>query len=157
MQPSADRPTIAADDRGIHFLGVEDRDIVVAWGEIESVDAIRYDSSDDSTFIEVYINHLSGVDFRFHSTEHGYTDALVAMERHLIGFSTSGVENVETWEANPDRPPVWKRDEQVQPFQLEPLVIDNRLPTDAERQQMAAARQASVDTCERDFGPGTPA
>ncbi len=152
MQPSAHRPGITADDRGIHFVGIRDKDIVVPWGEIESIDAAKYTSIDNTTFVEVYVNHISGVDFRFHSTEDGSANVLAAMERHLIGFKPSGVQSAGTWEENLDRPPLWKRDERLQPFQFEPPVIDNRPPTDAERQQMVAAHQASVATCERILG-----
>lgn len=152
MQPSADRVTIAADERGIHFQRVADKDIVIAWGEIGSVEAAKCDCTDGSTFVEVYVVHFSGVDFRFHSTESGYADVLAAMERHLIGFNASDVAGAGTWEDELDSPPVWKRDETLQPFQLEPPLIDNRPPTEAEHQQMAAARQASVDTCERILG-----
>ena len=152
MQPSEDQPSITADDRGIHFVRVRDEDIVVSWGEIGSIDAAKCESPDGTTYIEIYVNHLSGVDFGFHSTETGYADVLASMERHLIGFKTSDVEAAKTWGEKLGRPPIWKRDEQVQPFQLEPLVVDTRPPTEAERQQMTEAHRASVVTCERILG-----
>jgi hypothetical protein len=152
MQPEATEPAIAADDVGIHFLRSGRKDIVVDWGEIESVDAARCDSADGSTFLEVYINHISGVDFRFHDVEVGYEQVMASMEKHLIGFSRAKAEAAETWDKKLDSPPVWKRDEAIQPFELRPPVIDPREPTPEERVQMAAAHKASIATCEKILG-----
>jgi hypothetical protein len=152
MQPEVTRPVIAADDVGIHFLRSGRNDIVVDWGEIESVDAARCDSTDGSTFLEVYVNHISGVDFRFHDVEAGYEQVMASMERHLIGFSRAKAEAAETWDKKLDSPPVWKRDEVIQPFELRPPVIDPREPTPEERVQMEAAHKASIATCEKILG-----
>jgi hypothetical protein len=152
MQPSADRPSITADDRGIHFVGVSDRDIVVSWGEIESVDVAKYTSADGSTFLEVYVNHFSGVDFRFHSVEPNYAHVVAVMEQHLIGFSRSKLEAAGTWEEKPDGTVVWQRDISIQPYEFQPQVVDPRPPTEAERVQMAAAYRATVATCEKLLG-----
>jgi hypothetical protein len=152
MQPEATQPTIAADDVGIRFLRSGRDDIVVDWGEIESIDAARCDSIDGSSFLEVYINHISGVDFRFHNVEAGYEQVMASMEQHLIGFSRAKIEAAGTWEQKLDTPPVWKRDEAIQPFKLRPPVIDSRDPTPEELVQMQAAHRASVATCEKILG-----
>jgi hypothetical protein len=151
MEPEATQPAIAADDVGIHFLRSA-RDIVVDWGEIESVDAARCESADGSSFLEVYINHLSGVDFRFHDVEAGYEQVMASMEQHLVGFSRAIAEAAGTWEQKLDSPPVWKRDEAIQPFQLRPPEIDPREPTAEERQRMESAHRASIATCEKILG-----
>lgn len=124
----------------------------MTWGEIESVDADRCVSKDGATFIEVYINHISGVDFRFHDVDVGYAQVMASMEKHLIGFSRAKAEAAETWDKRLDAPPVWKRDETIQPFVLRPPVIDSRQPTPVERVQMEAARQASIARCEKILG-----
>jgi hypothetical protein len=152
MQPQASQPAIAGDDVGIRFLRSGRDDIVVDWGEIESVDAARCDSTDGSSVLEVYINHISGVDFSFHDVDAGYEQVMASMEQHLIGFSRAKAEAAGTWEQKLDTPPVWKRDEATQPFQLRPPIIDSRDPTPEERVQMQAAHQASVATCERILG-----
>ena len=152
MQPESTQPAIAADDVGIHFLRSGRDDIVVDWGEIESVDAARCDSTDGSSFLEVYINHISGVDFRFHDVEAGYEQVMASMEQHLIGFSRANAEAGGTWEQKLDTPLVWKRDEAVQPFQLRPPKIDPREPTADERAQLERAHLASIATCEKILG-----
>jgi hypothetical protein len=152
MQPEDAQPAIAADDVGIHFLRSGRDDIVVDWGEIASVDAARCDSTDGSTFLEVYIDHISGVDFRFHDVEVGYARVMASMEQHLIGFSRATAEAAETWDKKLDSPPVWKRDEAIQPFELRAPVIDPREPTPQERVQMEAAHKASIATCEKILG-----
>jgi hypothetical protein len=152
MQPPADRPNITADERGIHFVGVTDRDILVSWGEIESVDAAKCASTDGSIVLEVYVNHFSGVDFRFHNVEPGYLQVMSVMEQRLIGFSRSKLEAAGTWEEKLDGTAVWQRDESVQPYEFQPQVVDPRPPTEAERLQMAAAHQASIATCAKLLG-----
>jgi len=74
------------------------------------------------------------------------------MEQHLTGFSRVKAEAAGTWEQKLDTPPVWQRDEAVQPFQLRPPVIDPRDPTPQELAQMEAAHRASIATCERILG-----
>ena len=152
MQPEAPRPAIAADDVGIHFLRSGRDGIVVYWGEIASVDAACCHSSDGSTFLEIYIDHISGVDIRFHNVESGYEQVMASMEEHLIGFSRAKAEGAGTWEQKLDTPPVWERDEAIQPFVLRPPVIDPRDPTPQERARMQAAHQASIVTCEKILG-----
>jgi hypothetical protein len=152
MQPEASQPAIAADDVGIHFLRSGRDDIVVDWGEIESVDAARCESADGSSFIEVYIDHFSGVDFRFGSDEAGYEQVMASMERHLIGFSRAQAEAAGTWEQKLKMPVIWRRDEAVQPLQLRPPLIDPREPTAEESVQMEAAHRAAIATCERILG-----
>jgi len=152
MHSSEGLQTIAADAKGIHFQGTTDRDIIVSWGEIESIDAIRFASQDGKDFHEVYVNHVSGVDFRFNSVDRGYAEVMASMELHLIGFVRSAVDSAGSWDEKADQPFVWKRDENVQPFELQPLVLDDRPPTEQERTQMAAAHEASVSTCERIMG-----
>jgi hypothetical protein len=152
MQPEASQLTIAADDVGIHFLhGAQD--IVVDWGEIAQVCALREKYADGTPFIEVYVDHLSGVDFSFHNVEVGYAQVTAEMEKHLIGFTRAALEAVRTFdEEGQTIPVVWKRDETVQPFRLRPPVIDPRDPTAEERVQMEAAHRASIATCERILG-----
>jgi hypothetical protein len=152
MQSSEDAPTITADAKGIHFQGTRDRDIIVHWGEIESIDAIRFTSQDGTDFHEVYVNHISGVDFRFHSVDRGYAEVMASMELHLHGFVRSAVDSAGSWDEKADQPFVWKRDEKVQRFELQPPVFSDRPPTEQERAQMAAAHAASVSTCERIMG-----
>lgn len=152
MQPESTQPAIAADHVGIHFLRRGRDDIVVDWGEIESVDAARCDSTDGTSFLEVYVDHVSGVDFRFHNVELGYEQVMASMEQHLIGFSRAKAEAAGTWEQKLDTPPVWKRDEAVQPFQLRPPKIDTREPTAEELVQIQAAHRASVCTCQKILG-----
>jgi hypothetical protein len=149
MQHEATQPAIAADHVGIHFLRSGRDDIVVDWGEIASVDAARCDSTDGYSFLEIYIDHISGVDFRFQDVEAGYEQVMATMEQHLIGFSRAKAEAATTWEQKLGMPPVWERDEAIQPFQLRPPVIDPRAPTPEERAQMEAANRASIATCER--------
>ncbi|MFL5242165.1 MAG: hypothetical protein ACJ8FY_08655 [Gemmataceae bacterium] len=151
MQPATNLPRIAADVVGIHFLGSE-RDIVVNWGEIQSVDAALCDCTDGSTFLEIYIEHFSGVDFGFHNVEAEYEQVMEWMERQLIGFSRAKAEAAGTWDQKLGKPPVWTRDEAVQPFQLPPLVIDPREPTSEERERMEACHRASIATCEKILG-----
>src|SRR6185312_6072083 len=62
------------------------------------------------------------------------------------------VEAAETWDKKLDSPPVWTRDEAIQPFELRPPVIDPREPTPEERVQMEAAHKASIATCEKILG-----
>jgi hypothetical protein len=152
MQPKAIRQTIAADDVGIHFLH-GDKDIVVDWGEIAEVCALRQHYLDGTPYIEVFVDHISGVDFRFHSVEVGYEQTTAGMEMHLIGFKRAVLEAVGTLdEEGQTIPVIWTRDEAVQPFQLRPPVIDPRPPTPQERAQMEAAHQASIVTCEKILG-----
>ena len=83
---------ISADEVGIHFRGSGSRDIVIHWGEIASVDADRCDSTDGSTYLEIYLNHVSGVDFRFGDDHNEYAEVMLAMEKHLRGFSRNHAE-----------------------------------------------------------------
>jgi hypothetical protein len=152
MQPDATQPTITADEVGIHFLH-GDHDIVVDWGEIASVCALRQTYSDGTPYIEVFVDHFSGVDFRFQSVEAGYEQTLAEMEKYLIGFSSAAVKAVRTFDEEAQTiPAIWTRDETVQPFQLRPPVIDPRSPTPQERAQMDAAHQATIATCEKILG-----
>jgi hypothetical protein len=153
MQPQASPPSISADDVGIHFLGSSRNDIIVHWGEIAEVCALRDTYADGTPFIEVYIDHFSGVDFRFHSVEAGYEQTTAEMEKRLIGFRRAALEAVRTFEEEGETiPVVWKRDEALQPFQLQPLKVDTREPTSEERAQMERAHQASITTCEKILG-----
>jgi hypothetical protein len=158
MQPRAAEPTIFADDVGIH-LPVVDGHVVVDWGEIAQVCAVREKYADGTPFIEVFVDHVSGVDFRFHSVDRGYEQTTAEMEKHLTGFRRAGLEAVRTFDEDEQAiPVVWKRDEAVQPFQLRPQLIDPRDPTPQERARMEAAHQASIATCEKVLGrPLTPA
>src|SRR4051794_15355990 len=151
MQPEAAKSEIFADDAGIHLPAVNGY-VVVDWGEIESVDAARWDSTDGSSFLEVHINHISGVDFGFHDVDVGYEQVMASMEQHLIGFSRAKAEAAGTWEQQLDSPPVWKRDEAIQPFQLRPPEIDPREPTAKECERMESAHRASIATCEKILG-----
>lgn len=151
MQPEATRPTIAADDAGIHFMH-GDNDIVIDWGEIAQICALRQAGAEGTPFIEIFVDHLSGVDFRFHSMERGYEQATREMEKHLTGFKRGSLEAVGTLDEEQTIPVIWKRDEALQPFQLRPPVIDTREPTPEERAQMQAAHQASLAACEKILG-----
>jgi hypothetical protein len=152
MEPDARRPVIAADEAGIHFRHGED-DIVVEWGEIAQICALRARDGDGTEFIEVFVDHFSGVDFRFHSVDGGYAQTTAEMERRLIGFRRDALEAVRTFEEEGQTiPVVWARDEAVQPFALRSPVIDLRDPTPGERTQMEAAHRASIATCEKILG-----
>lgn len=144
-------PTIAADEAGIHFLH-DNNDIVVVWGEIAQICGIRHKHADGTTYIEVFIVHYSGVDFRFQSIEPGYEQTTAEMERHLIGFNRSSLELVRSLEEEQTIPVVWTRDEAIQPFRFQPPVADTRDPTPQEHAQMQAAHEASIATCERILG-----
>ncbi|HZZ45184.1 MAG TPA: hypothetical protein VFE58_19765 [Tepidisphaeraceae bacterium] len=152
MQPEATQPAIAADDVGIRFLRSGRDDIIVDWGEIESVDVARYDSTDDSSFFEVYINHVSGVDFRFKDVDVGYEQVMESMEQYLIGFSRDKAEVAGAREQALNTIPVWKRDEGIQPFELRLPKINTREPTAQELMQMQLAHRASVASCEKILG-----
>ncbi len=152
MRPEVTKPVIAADDVGIHFLH-GDKDIVVDWGEIAKVCALRQNHPDGTPYIEVFVDHISGVDFRFHSVEVGYEQTTAEMETYLVGFKRAALEAVRTLdEEGQTIPVIWTRDGAVQPFQLYPPVIDPRLPTPQERAEMEAAHQASIATCEKILG-----
>jgi hypothetical protein len=149
MQAEAPRATIAADELGIHLLH-GDNDVVVHWGEIAEVHGLRQKYVDGTEFIEVFVDHISGVDFGFLSMEVGYDQTTTEMERYLFGFRRSTLNAVGTLDdEGEDIPIVWKRDESVQPFQLQPPVIDPRGPNSEERARMSTAHQASIATCER--------
>jgi hypothetical protein len=152
MRPEATRPTIVADEVGIHLLH-GDKDIVVDWGEIASVCALRQSFPDGTPYIEVFVDHISGVDFRFRSVEVGYEQTTAEMEMYLVGFKRASLDAVRTLDEDGQTIPVlWTRDGAVQPFQLRPGVIDPRPPTPQERAQMEAAHQASIATCEKILG-----
>lgn len=141
-----------ADDVGIHLPAVNEY-VVVDWGEIAQVDALREKYQDGAVFIDVMIVHISGVDFHFHSVDGGYEQTTAEMEKHLMGFRRDRLEAVPTFEdAGETIPVVWKRDEALQPFQLRPPIIDPRDPTPQERVQMEAAHKASIATCEKILG-----
>jgi hypothetical protein len=110
------KPAILADEIGVHFLRSGRNDIVVEWSEIEQVCALRQRNPDLTEWIEVFIDHLSGVDFTFLSVESGYVQVMAAMERHLNGFSRARLEAVGTldeeenfpvvvWRCDPGAPP----------------------------------------------------
>ncbi|MBP7514266.1 MAG: hypothetical protein KA791_06950 [Flavobacteriales bacterium] len=104
----------------------------------------------------VYVDHYTGVDFRFQSVEPGYAQTITEMEKHLIGFSHTQLEAVPIChEIGEEIHLLWKRDETIQPFQLQPE--DTRDPTVEELAQMEAARHASIVTSARLLGrPLTP-
>jgi len=145
-----DKPAVAADARGIHFLG-SGNGVVLAWGDIASVEAVRWQHADGSNYLEVSVEHLSGVDFRFQDCYEGYDQVMAAMEERLIGFSRARAEAAQTGDQE-HTPVIWKRAEAAQPFQLTPLNEDSRAPTEEERKQMQADRQASIASCERILG-----
>ena len=152
MQFEAAEPIIFADDVGIHLPAV-DGYVVVDWGEIAQVCGLREQYADGRPFINVFVDHISGVDFRFHSVDGGYEQTMALMEKHLIGFRRAGLEAVRTFEEEGQTiPVVWKRDESAQPFQLRAPVIDRRDPNPQERAQIEAAHQASIATCEKALG-----
>jgi hypothetical protein len=151
MESQASLPEIIADDVGIHFLGTGRDDIILDWGEIASVDAMKYPQADGSSLLEMYVYHISGVDFRFQDCFVGYDQVMTTMEKHLSGFSRARAEAVlEIDQAI--GPPIWTRDETVQPFQLRPPAIDSREPTPEELVQMNTARHASIAICEKILG-----
>lgn len=152
MQPETTGPTIAADDVGVHFLHGA-KDIVVRWGEIAQVCALRQNDPDGTPYIEVFVDHVSGVDFRFHNVEVGYEQTTAEMEKYLGGFTRAALEAVGSLdEGGQTIPVIWTRQEAVQPFQLAPPVIDPRPPTPEERAQIEAAHQAAIATCEKILG-----
>jgi hypothetical protein len=147
MQPRSTRPTIAADDVGIHFVA-GDEDILVAWGEIASVCASR-SPHEGKTSTEVFIDHYTGVDFRYQSSEDGYEQVTAEMEKHLVGFKRAQLEAVSI---SGEILLIWERDEAVQPFQIQPEVIDPRDPTPEELAQMESARRACIASDEKLLG-----
>jgi hypothetical protein len=152
MQDSSNKNTLFADDVGIHFQGVRNKDIVVVWGEIAQICAVRMRYADNTPFIQIHVDHISGVDFRFQDSEAGYEQVMREMEKHLIGFTRSALEAVGSLEVEADIPIVWKREESLQPFQVQQMVIDPRDPTPEESIQMDAARRATIETCEKKLG-----
>ena len=151
MQPEPPIRTVAADEMGIHFLA-GDEDIVVDWGEIAQICALREKDADGTPFIEVFVDHLSGVDFRFHSVDPGYEQTTAEMENRLIGFKRAKLEAVRTLDEEQTIPVVWERDEASQPFQLRASAVDPRDPTPEERARMKAAHDSSIATCEKILG-----
>ncbi len=142
---------------GFTFCAARD-DIVIHWGEIQSVDATRGKYADGSTFLEISVDHFCGVDFRFHASEVGYAQVMAEMEKRLIGFSRAQAEAAGTWEEKLDTPPVWQRDEKLQPLEMRPPEVDTREPSPEERVQMAASFEAFVAKCEKELGrPLVPA
>ncbi|MBK8498857.1 MAG: hypothetical protein IPL52_08570 [Flavobacteriales bacterium] len=151
MRSEQSRPTIFADDLGIHFSAGEE-DIVVVWGEIAAICASRQ-VYQGTTHIEVFVDHFTGVDFRFQSGEAGYEQTTAEMEKHLIGFDRAQLEVVRiSPEDGEEINDVWVRDEAVQPFQMQPDVIDPRDPTPDEVAQMETARRASIASSEQLLG-----
>ncbi len=142
---------VAADETGIHFLGAPE-DILLEWDEIASVHAARFKGADGTSYLEIFVDHFTGVDFRFQDAEEGYDQVLAAMEQHLIGFQRARVEAVVPFEKAGDMAEIWKRDEAIQPFRLRPQKVDNREPSPEERLQMESAHKASIATCERILG-----
>jgi hypothetical protein len=118
VRAETDKPAVAADDQGIHFLG-SGNDIVLAWGDIASVEALRWQHADGSSYLEICVEHVSGVDFRFQDCHEGYDQVMTAMEERLIGFSRARAEAAQTGDQE-HTPVIWKRAEAVQPFQLTP-------------------------------------
>ena len=151
MRCESPRPTVIADDVGIHFLPDED-DVVVAWGEIAGISGLRLERADGTPFLTVYIHHITGVNFALLSNEVGYEQAIAEMEKHLIGFRSMALEAVRPFSEVGTVAGIWDRNEAVQPFQLRPPVIDPREPTAEERAEMEAARQASIAACEAILG-----
>src|ERR1700683_102487 len=152
MRPKKTRPTIAADEVGIYFLHCKEG-VVVEWGEIADICAFRENYADGTPFIQVFVDHYSGVDFGFKSDEVGFAQTTTEMEKRLYGFKKTELESVRSFEEEGQTiPMVWKRDEAIQPFQLRPPMIDPREPTPAERKQMKAAHRASIATCEKILG-----
>jgi hypothetical protein len=124
MSTEEGRPDLAADETGIHFLrsACEGRGHpMVYWGEIDQVCSLRWKQADGTTFLEIYLDHYSGVDFRFQNGDSGYEQVMAEMEKHLLGFLQARVEAVGTWDEEQDLPVVvWRRDEAVQSFELRP-------------------------------------
>lgn len=149
-QPNDSR--IIADEKGIHFRHSGRRDIVLVWGEIAAVAADRGIFADGTPFLEIYVDHISGVDFRFHNGEQGYGHVVNLMEKKLIGFSRAKAEAVSTSEEICGPQSLWTRDEILQPFELLPPEHDSRPPTLEETARMKDAHEASIATCERILG-----
>lgn len=148
LQPEPARSAIVADEVGIHFF-VGDEDILIAWGEVASVSASRW-PYEGNIHTRVFVDHYTGVDFRFHSGEVGYEQTTAQMEKRLIGFSRAQLEAVDvSGEDGEHIHDVWVRDETVQPFELQPEVVDPRDPTPQERADIEAARHASIASAER--------
>jgi hypothetical protein len=143
--------SVAADEAGIHFFGGPD-DNLVDWGEIESVHAARFRGADGVSYLEVFVDHISGVDFRFQDVEEGYDQVISAMEQHLIGFRRASLEAVEPFETAKNLVEIWKRNQAIQPFHLRPPEVDNRDPTAEERVLVQSAHKATIATCERVLG-----
>jgi hypothetical protein len=141
-----------ADDDGVHFEGGDDEDIVVYWGEIESVWAVRWQPAEGNSLLEISLNHITGVDFNFVDVEGGYAEVMAAMEKHLAGFSREAAESAPIFEKEQDIRVVWKRDPISQPFELHPLPVTNRPPTEQEASMVKAAHKASIATCEKLLG-----
>jgi hypothetical protein len=108
MTDERKRAVIAADDMGIHFLRTPGDDIVVTWDELDAIIVGRLRENNGFEYLEFYVHHISGVDFRFHNVEPGYSEVMQELERRLPGFSRAAAESVgedeiTLWERNSDQ------------------------------------------------------
>lgn len=116
--PAPEGPRIFADDAGIHFRRSGARDFILDWGEIAGVDTARRESDDGTSILEIDVGHFSGAEFRFHDVDPGYDQVINAMEQHLLGFSRAKAEAAfPNDQKQENAPPIWKRNEVLQPFQ----------------------------------------
>jgi hypothetical protein len=155
MNSATDEPRIAADDIGIRFLAIASRGPDypgVEWGEIHQVCALRNQIENVPPWLEIYVDHFSGVDFRFTSAEKGYEQVMTAMEQHLSGFSRARAEAVGTWEEEQDLPVVWRRDLVAQPFESRLPQKGPRGPKHVETHAMECLRNATIAVCEMRLG-----
>ena len=150
MKPATVEPRMAADDIGIRFMAIGSGwgDYPgVEWGEIHQVCALWNKSRDNPPWLEIYVDHFSGVDFRFSSVGKGYDQVMKAIEEHLVGFSRARAEAVGSWEEEQDLPVVWRRDLVAQPFELRLPQVDPRDPTPVEPHVIECVRNATIGIC----------
>jgi hypothetical protein len=57
----------------------------------------------------VYVDHISGVDIRFHNVEPGYAQVMKTLEERLPGFFRASAEAVGQFEETVEIPTVWQR------------------------------------------------
>ena len=104
-----DEPSILADALGIHLRHDPDHDVFVSYEEIDGICAAWHRDSAGGRFLEVYIDVVAGVDFRFHNVDSGYAQVMAVLEERLPGFSRAAAEAVGRFEETFDTPVVWRR------------------------------------------------
>jgi hypothetical protein len=116
-------------------------------GEIEGICALWNRAEADRPWLEIYVDHFSGVDFRFSNACKGYEQVMTAMEVRLLGFSRDRAEAVGSWEEEQRLPVVWRRDLVAQPFESRLPEADPRDPTPVELHVRESVRNVTIAIC----------